>query len=97
MGKKLHEKKKYSARFKRNIESGFKNSVVFIFSFIDLSEELLHIESNQKESRISSSIELNRSFMHSILKNEKCDLDDSKRGTNEFFCKKSDVFYRIFA
>ncbi|XP_031617985.1 calmodulin-binding transcription activator 1 isoform X2 [Contarinia nasturtii] len=51
--------------------------------FIDLSEELMQFETNRKESSVSSSIELNRSFMHSIYKNEKSELDETKKGLTE--------------
>lgn len=51
-----------------------------IFSFIDLSEELLQFETNRKESSFSSAIEFNRSLMQSMFKSEKCELDDNKRG-----------------
>ncbi|XP_055315891.1 calmodulin-binding transcription activator 1 isoform X2 [Sitodiplosis mosellana] len=51
--------------------------------FIDLGEELLQFETNRKESSISSAIEFNRSFMQSMFKSEKCELDDNKKGLTE--------------
>lgn len=62
------------------------------FSFIDLSDELLQFETNRKSSPLLSSIELNRSLMHSIFKSEKCDsFDDTKRGG--WFITKKNSFH----
>lgn len=50
------------------------------FSFIDLSDKLRQFERNRQESPVSSTFDFTRSLMHSIYRNEKCELDETKKG-----------------
>lgn len=60
-----------------------------VASFVELSEKLRQFECNRKESPVLSTFDYPRSLMHSIYRNEKCDLDETKRGNIEHISEKT--------